>query len=313
MSAQSYSQKSAQSDDGLRLYYRDYCGPMETGLAAQATPVICLHGLTRNSRDFEDFAPHVAATRRVLALDFRGRGFSDHDPDFSHYQPPVYAKDTLAVMQQAGIARAVIVGTSLGGIVGMILAQQKPAAIAGVVLNDIGPELDPAGLARIKTYTGKLPPVSNWQQAMEQTQQVYAAAWPDLDDAGWLRMARRSYRENAQGVPVLDMDLSIGRAIREIATQPGNTPDKSAGDMPAETPEDNNPADPWLLFGALAEVPTLLLRGQLSDLLAPSTVRKACAVKPDLKVTEVPNRGHVPLLDEAESLAAIDSFLALIP
>ncbi|MEO0997328.1 MAG: alpha/beta hydrolase [Pseudomonadota bacterium] len=264
--------------DGLTLYYREY------GDGDTATPVLCLPGLTRNSRDFEQLAPALATGRRVLAADLRGRGRSDYDPDWRRYQPSTYAGDTLALLDHAGIGRAVLIGTSLGGLVSMMLAAHHRECVAGVVLNDIGPEIDPAGLSRIRNYTGRLPPVAGWEEAAAQTRLIYGDAWPGLSDEDWQRLARRGYRDLGRGVPELDMDPAIGRAIREAPLELG---------------------DPWALFAALRDVPTVLLRGARSDILAAATAEKMQAVKPDLTVVEVPNRGHVPLLDEEQSLAAI--------
>ncbi|MFK7958066.1 MAG: alpha/beta fold hydrolase [Lysobacterales bacterium] len=287
MTLAAHQVRRAQSHDALALFYRDYAGSDD-----KLTPVICLHGLTRNSRDFEDLAPHIARSRRVLALDFRGRGYSEYDPDFRNYIPPTYATDTLSVLDHANIQQAIIIGTSLGGLVAMLLAKNHRHRLAGVVLNDIGPELAPEGLARIQGYTGKLPPVTDWAQASAQLKQIFASAWPGLDEKTWLRLAHRSYRENAEGVPSLDMDPLIGRAIREVPLDLG---------------------DPWELFTSLQTIPTLLLRGAHSDLLAQTTVDKAKVSNPKLRVVQIPNRGHVPLLDEPASLQALDNFLSDIP
>ncbi len=273
-----YREQRFGAGDGLTLYYREY------GAGGAATPVLCLPGLTRNSRDFERLAPVLARGRRVLAADLRGRGHSDRDPDWRRYQPPTYVGDTVALLDHAGIDRAVLIGTSLGGLVSMMLNARHPERVAGVVLNDIGPEIDPAGLARIQSYTGRLPGVASWDEAAEQTRLVYGDAWPGLGDEDWRMLARRGYRDLGRGVPELDMDPAIGRAIREAPLELG---------------------DPWVLFAALGDVPTVLLRGARSDILAAATAQKMQALKPDLTVVEVPHRGHVPLLDEEQCLAAI--------
>lgn len=271
------------SADGLRLYYRRY------GAAQSGLPVVCLPGITRNSRDFEDLATHLAHSHPVLTPDLRGRGRSAPDPNWRNYQPQTYVDDVVRLLDDADVTRAAFIGTSLGGLVSMLLAAFHRARVVGVVLNDIGPEIGPAGLERIKSYIGRMPPVRSWDEALHQVREIYGAAWPDLDDDMWSRIVRRGYRENEDGVPVLDMDPKIGDAAREAAT-PG--------------------ADPWQLFAALDDVPALVLHGETSDILTDDIVAKMRAAKPDLAYVRVARRGHVPLLDEPESLAAIDKFLA---
>ncbi|MEX1266483.1 MAG: alpha/beta hydrolase [Woeseia sp.] len=271
------------SADGLSLYYRRY-GATQPGL-----PVVCLPGITRNSRDFEDLALHLARSHPVLTPDLRGRGRSEHDPNWRNYQPGTYVDDVVRLLDDADVARAAFIGTSLGGLVSMLLAAAHRARVAGVVLNDIGPEIGPAGLERIKSYIGRIPPVRNWDEALQQVREIYGAAWPDLDDDVWSRIVRRGYRENEDGIPVLDMDPKIGDAAREAGTSAG---------------------DPWRLFAALDDVPVLVLHGETSDILTDDIVAKMRAAKPDLDYVRVARRGHVPLLDEPESLAAIDDFLA---
>lgn len=271
-----------ESKDGLALFYRDYAAERP------GTPVLCLPGLTRNSRDFEDLAQRLCATRRVLAPDLRGRGFSQHDPEWRNYHPGTYVSDVFTLLEHTGVERVIVIGTSLGGLIAMVMAAQAPARLAGVVLNDIGPEIAPAGLARISAYTGRLPPVANWDEAVAQAQAVYGEWWPGLSDEQWLRMARRGYREDEHGVPRLDIDPAIGTAVRAAGPQSG---------------------DPWQAFDALREVPTLVLRGERSDILSGDTVAKMRRRKPDLVTVTVRNRGHVPLLDEPEALAAIERFV----
>lgn len=282
----SMTERYFTSADGLRLFFRDYDGN------AARCPVVCLPGLTRNSRDFEDFAPHVAPVRRVLSPDLRGRGFSERDPDWHNYHPGTYVEDTWRLMDELGIERAVLVGTSLGGLMSMRMGAAHPERIAGIVLNDVGPEIAPEGLARVMSYAGRLEPVTDWAGAAAQARAVYGLAMADIDDAMWMRMAKRGYREDDSGRPVIDADPNIGVALREI----GPTGD-----------------DPWVSFEALADMPVLLLRGEHSDILSPDIVARMQAMKPDLEFVEIANRGHVPLLDEDDSLAAIDAFLGRLP
>ncbi|MDD3447335.1 MAG: alpha/beta hydrolase [Zavarzinia sp.] len=274
------------SNDGLQLYYRDYGNAGDPRL-----PVICLPGLTRNSADFEALALSLSADgRRVLSPDFRGRGKSAYDPQFMNYVPPTYAGDVIGMLASLGVGRAIFVGTSLGGIVTQLVALAAPALVAGAVLNDIGPELDPAGLARIASYAGLQADPANWDAAIAQLRLVNGGQFPDLPDETWARFAHAVFVEKPEGGLRPNYDPGIGDAMR-------------AG---------GPPVDMWPIFAGLAQVPTLLLRGALSDLLAPATVEKMKAAKADLAVVEVAARGHAPFLDEPESLAAIEDLIARV-
>ncbi len=272
------------STDGLRLYCRIYPAPRSGAL-----PVLCLPGLTRNSRDFVALAAHLNAQREVLTADLRGRGRSACDPDPSHYQLPTYVKDAWLLLDSRAIRRVVVVGTSLGALMGMTMAAMQPDRIAGVVLNDAGPEVDPAGLRRIAGYAGKLPPVSSWAEAAAQAKSTYGSALPGLTDEDWFDYAHRGYRENAAGIPVPDVDPKISQAFTNPSTAPG---------------------DLWPLYAQIKGVPMLVIRGALSDLLSAATVARMVREKPNVEHITVANRGHTPLLNEPECLAAIDTFLA---
>jgi pimeloyl-ACP methyl ester carboxylesterase len=274
------------SHDGLRLFSRVYAGP-----AAGAPVVLCLHGLMRNGRDFEELAAHLAAHSRVIVPDVRGRGLSARDPDFNNYQLPVYLKDVLALLTGLGAARVRIVGTSMGALMAMLLAATQPALIAGIVLNDAGPEVDPAGLARIRGYAGKSAPVRSWAEAIAQVRSTYGLAWPGLSEERWEKLVRLSYRANAAGVPEVDADPRIAERLRDTKT--------AAPDL-------------WPLWGALGKVPMLAIRGAQSDILSAATLARMQREKPDLRVLTVANRGHAPLLDEPECVAGIDQFLASV-
>lgn len=274
------------SHDGLRLHSLVYPGP-----AATAGVALCLHGLMRNSRDFEDLAPHLAQRYRVIVPDVRGRGFSARDPQFNNYQLPVYIQDTLALLGGLGAGRVSIIGTSMGGLMAMLMAVMQPNLVTGVVLNDVGPELDPAGIERIRGYAGKTAPVHSWAEAIAQVRRVYASAWPDLSDAGWEKLVRRGYRENAQGIPEVDADPAIGKPLH---------------DAQAAAP------DLWPLWGALAKIPMLAIRGEHSDILSAATLARMQREKPALTTLTVAGRGHAPLLDEPGCQAAIDTFLAAL-
>jgi pimeloyl-ACP methyl ester carboxylesterase len=282
MSAQaSVSEVRWTSLDGLELFCRVY-----EGARPEAPAVLCLPGLTRNSRDFEALALHLASRDRVVCPDLRGRGLSARDPNWHHYQPATYVADLLGLMPVLRLGRMAIIGTSLGGLLAMILASVVDT-VAGIVLNDVGPRIEPAGTARIKGYVGQMPPVGSWAEAVAQLRAIYSSAWPDLSEEMWATLARRSFREDASGTPVLDFDPNLGVAIRAA---PETTPDL------------------WPLFSAL-RTPILVIRGALSDILSAATVERMQREKPDLVSVTLPNRGHVPLLDEPESLAAIDAFL----
>lgn len=274
------------SDDGLRLYARVYPAP-----GAAAPTVVCLHGLMRTGRDFEDLAAHLAARYRVIVPDMRGRGLSARDPNFNNYQIPVYLADLTRALAGLAAARVSIIGTSMGGLMAMVLAAMQPELVAGIVLNDVGPEVDPAGLERIRGYAGKAPPARDWEGAVKVVRMVYGPALPGLDDARFEKLTRASYRADAQGVPQPDADPLI-----------------------AEPLKDTSRAAPvlWPLWGAIARVPMLAIRGAQSDLLSAGTLARMQREKPDLRTLTVANRGHAPLLDEPECVAAIADFLTAL-
>jgi len=274
------------SSDGLKLYYRDF------GAENPGTPVICLPGLTRNSRDFEDLANYLSDRRRVITTDLRGRGFSDYDPNWQNYHPLTYVNDVWTLLDHLGIDKVIVVGTSLGGLCSMVMSATRPERMAGVIMNDIGPEINPAGIARVQEYTGRLAPVSSWDEAIEQTRAIYGDWLPGLSGEDWKKMAWRAYREGEDGVPRLDMDPNIGEAVRKVGAQKG---------------------DPWELFDSFGDMPVMVLWGVLSDILTRDIVDRMAARKPDLQVVAIPDRGHVPLLNEPECLAAIDRFLEAVP
>lgn len=279
-----YAERSFTAQDGLALHYREYGDP-----AGARTPLLCLAGLTRNAKDFHDLALRHAGTRRVLAPDYRGRGRSAYDRDWRHYAPEVYLRDIQHLLAAADAHRVIVVGTSLGGILAMGMAVALPTALAAVVLNDVGPEIDPAGVAHIRSYLGKQAPLDDWAAAAARVRDMYGPAYPDFGDDDWRGYARRLFREGADGAPEIDYDPAISRLFEEGA---------------------GVPADLWALFGALEKVPTMLVRGALSNILAADTARRMAEVKPDLVTVTVSNRGHVPLLDEPECRAPLDDFLA---
>ena len=278
----SFADRYYQSSDGLRLHYRDYPG------SGQRPPVFCLPGLTRNCRDFHAIACHLSPRFRVIGVDFRGRGLSARDADWRNYHPVSYAGDVVALMDELGCGSVVCLGTSLGGLVSMIVNQRHPLRLSGMILNDVGPEIAPQGLGRIMAYAGLSPPVNSWQAAVQQVRDTYGNALPGLSDEDWLEFARASYVEDAAGIPRLDYDANIGKALRE-----------SGGEL----------FDPWALFAALKDLPLLVIHGLLSDILTRDIIERMRAGKPDLQLLQVPDRGHVPLLNETACTAGIDRFL----
>jgi pimeloyl-ACP methyl ester carboxylesterase len=276
------------AQDGLRLHFRDY-----GAAAARRTQVVCLPGLSRNSADF-----HVLVTaltqpreRRVIALDYRGRGRSDYDPNPANYNPAVEVGDVISVLTALGIQRAVFVATSRGGILTMLLASLRPTIIAGVVLNDIGPVIEPAGLLRIKGYIGKLPKVDSFEQAAEEMRALFAAQFPTLTAQDWLLEARRSFKL-VDGRLHSNYDPALARALEAV-------------------PHDGILPPMWNQFDALGNVPLLVLRGGNSDVLSPATVEAMRQRRPDLQFHEVPDQGHPPALADAETIGRIAAFVAL--
>jgi len=285
-----FNEKRWTSHDGLSLYYRDY--PAVGG--GGGLPVICLHGLTRNSKDFEGIAPRIAALgRRVIVPDVRGRGQSGFDPNPANYQPSVYARDVMALMDSLGISTAVFLGTSMGGFITMTLAALRSKAVAAAILNDVGPAVAPEGIARILAYTGKDPAVRSWDDAIDYVRRTNSAAFPHLSDDGWRKFAERTFRDEGQG-PRLDYDPAIAGPLKP--------PSRLTAFMA------------WLLFRRLARGrPTLLIRGAMSDIVSRDIAGRMKRHAPRLELAEVPGVGHAPMLDEEEAVDAIRNFLRTIP
>ena len=294
------------STDGLTLYACDYAAGMDPAAAltparpsaqpATLLPVICIHGLTRNSADFDEFAPAIAALgRRVLALDVRGRGHSQRDPDPSNYTPQVYAGDVVKLMADLGIARAVFVGTSMGGLITIALAERHLDLIAAAVLNDVGPVLSERGLARIAGYTGKPVEIASWEAAARHVRDINACAFPDNPAQEWDKWARRAFEQDGAGRLAPRYDPKIA-----IALQTGKLKTTSLASRMA--------------FRRLAGArPLLLVRGALSDLLEARQADWMRRAAPSMAYVEVPQVGHAPMLTEAPAFAAIVRFLATLP
>jgi len=261
-----------QSPDGLRLHYRDYAGP------ADRPVVVCLPGLTRNARDFEGLAGRIAGQWRVLCPDMRGRGDSQYAKNSATYNPLQYVQDINALFDELRIERFVVVGTSLGGLMAMLLAMIDAKRLAGAVLNDIGPVIEPSGLARIRDYVGQGRSFPTWMHAARA-----------LEEEQWLAMAKRVMTVGQNGRIVYDYDMKIA--------EPFERPGGEAG------------VDLWPGYMALAGRPLLLLRGELSDLLSTETLGEMARRIPDAVAVSVRRVGHAPTLDEPEAVQAIERLL----
>ncbi len=271
------------SADGVKLHYRDHDGDRDR------PPILCIPGLTRNARDFEPVADRYAGDWRVISIDLRGRGGSAFDPDPSNYKPMVYVADILKLLDQLGIADAVFVGTSLGGICTMALALGNSERIAGALLNDVGPVIDLAGIDRIAGYVGKETCFSGWDDAIDRMAARNHDIYPDYGHAEWDRFVRRLAREDGDAI-IFDYDMAIADNFESAASAP----------------------DVWPLYEALDGRPVTILRGELSDLLSAEVASRMASEISDVELVTVPRVGHAPSLDEPESLAAIDRLLSRV-
>jgi pimeloyl-ACP methyl ester carboxylesterase len=288
---QQFKDKEFHAQDDVPIYYRDYGDPMLSN-----TPVLCLGGLTRNSRDFAKLANRLSPSRRVLCMDYRGRGRSGRDPDWRNYQPKTYVGDVVALLAIANVQRAIVIGTSLGGIVAMGLGAAIPTALAGVVLNDVGPEIDAKGLNRIKGYVGSQISLPTLEAAAEVLKTQFGGVFADFSQQDWLDYADATFAKDATaGAYQLDYDMRICDAMRVQAEE-----------------SLKEPPDIWALFASLARIPVLAIRGALSDILSQATLDRMQQRIPELSTALVPNRGHVPQLNEPECVAAIDRFLTRV-
>ena len=272
------------STDGVKLHARDYPGD------PAAVPVVCLPGLTRNARDYAALAATLAPGRRVIAVDFRGRGESGQAKDPMSYVPATYADDVRGLLVEAGIERFVAVGTSLGGLVAMLLAGD--GVLRGAVINDVGPEIESAGLQRIRGYVGRGSSCPTWLHAARTVADAHRDIYPgwELDD--WLGMAKRLYRVTSAGRIVLDYDLRIAEPFRVLAT--------------AEGP------DMWEALGGLAAVPVLVVRGGRSDVLSADVAARMIERLPQGELVTVPEVGHAPTLSEPAAAAGVARLLGRV-
>lgn len=279
-----------RSKDGLELHAREYGAPNSK------LPVVLMHGLTRNSRDFEEVAPSIAAQgRHVFAVDFRGRGKSSWTGKPRRYRPSVYAADIVLLLKAVGAPQALFVGTSLGGLVTMILGARYPKLVGGAVLNDVGPHIGREGLKRIASYAGRPAPVHTWADAAAYAQRTNGHAFPHYGQSDWEAFARRMFREDENGVPALDYDPRIFRPAPPWAMRLGEW-------------------FAWRAFKRLARCGKLLLvRGETSGILEPRTVARMSGMAPAMTVAEILGVGHAPMLTEPEAKTAIAEFLARAP
>ena len=273
------------SADGLRLHFRDY--PGDPGRA----PVLCVPGLTRNARDFEGVARRLAGRRRVIAVDLRGRGESDYARDPYSYVPPVYLQDLGALIAEHCVRPVVLFGTSLGGLMAMLLSLTARPSLAGVLLNDVGPVLGAAGMARIRSYVGQDTRFASWDEAARAIADNHAGAFPDYAHADWLVWAHRMCRE-ADGAIVFDYDMGIAE--------------------PFKLPQPEPAFDLWPAFETLHGLPSLLVRGALSDVLEAQTASEMVRRIPLMELVTLPRIGHAPTLEEPEAAAAIDRLLRTV-
>lgn len=286
MGAAAFTEHHVRTADGLRLYYRSYGDRQAT-----RPPLLCLPGLTRNSKDFHDIARRYAPQRQVVTVDYRGRGRSDYDPQPANYNPLTYLADLQPVLADAQVTRAVVLGTSMGGLLAMGLAAAMPDLPAGIILNDIGPDIAGAGYGRIAETVGIESCLASFEEAAALWRRNDTAANPRLDDAGWLKLAHATYCADESGRGVRpDYDLAVGTSLKAQATTP----------LP----------DLWPLFRGLRALPLLALRGALSDVLSADTFARMQQEHPGMAAVTIPDVGHVPMLDEPEALTAIDSFMA---
>ncbi|MEY4575091.1 MAG: hypothetical protein RL251_1213 [Pseudomonadota bacterium] len=275
----------ATADRRLKLYARSYPGPEPT--------ILMLHGLTRNACDFDGLAARLRGRYRLVVADQRGRGKSDWDPNPANYAPATYCADMLHLIDELKLDRPIIIGTSMGGLMAMIMATLRPNGFRGIILNDVGPQIEQAGLDRIASYVGASDVIESWEDAAAYCRRINGYAFPDYDDAQWDAFARCVFHENDVGVPVLAHDPAIAAGLS--STNPTAVP-----------------PDMWSMWQGLADMPVLAVRGALSDILSTQTLHRMAELHPRMQSVTVSNVGHAPMLDEPEALAAINSFLAAL-
>jgi pimeloyl-ACP methyl ester carboxylesterase len=269
------------TSDGLKLDWQE---------EGAGLPVLCLPGLTRNGSDFDEFAAALGGRYRVIRLTLRGRGKSDRDPDWKNYNVPVEARDVVEFLDFLDLPKATIVGTSRGGMIAMVLAATVRDRIAGVLLNDIGPVLEAEGLSNIMGYLGVAPKAKTYPEVVFALEARMGGRFPHLSPGKWMSLAERWFDMGPDGL-VLNYDPKLRDSLEAVD-----------GPMP----------DMWPLFEMLAGLPIAVVRGENSDLLSAETVAEMARRHPGLIVAEVPERGHVPFLDEPEAIAAFEALMAQV-
>ncbi|MEO9635398.1 MAG: alpha/beta hydrolase [Parasphingorhabdus sp.] len=276
------------ADDRLNLYARDY------NENSGGIPILMMHGLTRNSADFENIADVLRHKHRLIVPDQRGRGRSDYDPDPDNYTPQVYAQDMFALLQSLGIEQVIFMGTSMGGLIAMLMIASKADIARALILNDIGPEVATDGLARLQGYVGKPVKIANWDDAAEHCRKTNEQSFPDYGDDDWMAFAHRTCITDENDIPKLAYDMAISQGVQ--------------GDKPTAAPPDL-----WPVWDMMSQIPALAIRGQESDILLPTTLQKMKAGHSGyFSAIEIPGRGHAPMLDELAAVEAIGSFLDAI-
>jgi pimeloyl-ACP methyl ester carboxylesterase len=276
------------SADGLTLYARAYGNP-DAPLTA-----LCMHGLTRNHKDFEPMIAELGDRYRYISVDVRGRGQSDRADDPALYNPLQYAEDMIALLDHLGLQRVVLIGTSMGGLMSMLLMDKIPERVAGIVLNDIGPIPDQAGLKRISGYATNVPVFSDWDAAAKKFAETQSVAYQNFTDADWIDFAQRTCRQREDGMIVPDYDPKIMEAFS------------------LASPSWKLRFGMWRLFGKLKSRPLLILRGEQSDILISSMANRMHKRHRDSRLVNIPQRGHAPMLDEPKAITALASFLGRI-
>lgn len=279
-----YTDEYFTNTDGLKQHFRDY------NVAPQGAPtVLCMPGLTRNAKDFGFIADHLKDRCRLICVEQRGRGWSEWDPDPSRYAPNVYVEDMMALLQHLDLAEIITIGTSLGGLMTIMMNALYPGVIKAAVINDIGPEVDPAGIARIKSYVGVGTPPATWDAAVEAVKFANRGVYPKFSDDDWLMMTHLLY-EDKKGKPTAQYDPALRKNFEE-------NDDQAAPDL-------------WPLFGLMHSIPMVVLRGGLSDILSAPTLERMANEHPDLVPVTVPDMGHVPLMREPQVQTAIDGLIS---
>ncbi|MEJ8573661.1 alpha/beta hydrolase [Microbaculum marinum] len=276
------------AQDGLRIHVRDYPGE------SRHLPVVCLPGLTRNGRDFHELArflsTHKDRPRRVLAVDFRGRGGSGYDPNWKNYTPSTELADVLDVLTACRVDAACFVGTSRGGLVTMLMAAARPSALRAAILNDIGPEIEGRGLLRIKNLLSATRDPGSWEQATDTLRRAYEQQFPAVDDAGWASYTRKTFADR-DGRPVRDFDPKLMKTLENVDFN-----------QPLQTI--------WPQFDGLAKVPLMVVRGEHSDILSEKTLAGMTARRTNTEVVIAEGSGHAPMLTEPDILGRIAAFIA---